>query len=124
MQMTKTRTSPQDSDWEDFVPEPQPDSILLRELRKHYKSMIRYGQPFSDSKNKNYEKLLKRLVDQREDDLKDFKDKKQFGNDPARKKIRWLTIRGCATGDWVVERNKLNHNLVRLRGGAQLRDFC
>ena len=38
-------------------------------------------------------------------------------------KIKWITIRGYATGDWVVERKKLNHNLVRLRGGAQLQYF-
>src|SRR5881296_3666071 len=108
MQMTKTQTSARDSEWEDFVPESQPDFVLLRELKKHYRNMVRYSQPFRESKDRNYEKLLKVLLDEQEHDLKEFEDKKQFGNDSARNKIKWITIRGYATGDWVVERKKLN----------------
>jgi len=102
--------------WQRFAAPPSAADIQ-KILRKHDLRINQANQPYLDRKSGKptlHQEILNVLQDEYDHDLtKDFADASRFG--PAHQiihKIKMISRRGDAIGEWVIQRNG---NLVRLR---------
>lgn len=101
--------------WQRFAPPPSAADIR-KILTKDANNKARYGQPYLRRKSGDptyHQEILDVLQGKKECDLtRDFNDVWRFGPlSQVPTKIKMISRRGDATGEWVVERSG---NLVRL----------